>query len=59
MDCDEVWKNTHTPTRIRVFRVRLHSRALSVWEVTAVLDLLGVDQSHRAVLNYTHLKLDT
>jgi transposase-like protein len=27
---------------------------LSVWEAAAVLELLGVDRSHRAVWNWTH-----
>jgi len=46
---DEVWENEHTPTPVRVFGVRPHSMGLSVREVAAVLDLLGVDQSHGAV----------
>jgi len=54
VDCDEVWENERTPTPVRVFEVRLHSLGLSVREVVAVLDLLGVDQSHGAVWNWTH-----
>ena len=54
VDCDEVWENERTPTPVRVFGVRLHSMGLSVREVTAVLELLGVDRSHGAVWNWTH-----
>ncbi|ELZ15678.1 IS6 family transposase [Natrinema limicola] len=54
VDCDEVWENERTPTPIRGFGVRLHSMGLSVREVVAVLDLLGVDRSHGAVWNWTH-----
>jgi len=39
---------------VRVFGVRLHSMGLSVREVAAVLDLLGIDRSHGAVWNWTH-----
>ena len=48
---DEVWEYERTPTPVRVFGVRLHSMGLSVREVAAVLDLLGVDRSHRKVIN--------
>jgi len=51
---DEVWENERTPTPVRVFGVRLHSMGLSVREVPAVLELLGVDRSHGAVWNWTH-----
>ena len=54
VDCDEVWENERTPTPVRVFGVRLHSMGLSVREVAAVLELLGVDRSHGAVWNWTH-----
>lgn len=54
VDCDEVWENERTPTSVRVFGMRLHSMGLSVREVVAVLDLLGVDRSHGAVWNWTH-----
>jgi putative transposase len=54
VNCDEVWENERTPTPVRVFGVRLHSMGLSVREVAAVLDLLGVDRSHGAVWNWTH-----
>ena len=53
VDCDEVWENERTPTPVRVFGVRLHSMGLSVREVAAVLELLGVG-SHGAVWNWTH-----
>jgi len=48
MGCDEVWENERTPTP-GVFGVQLHSMRLSVWEVIAVLDLIGVDRSHGTV----------
>ncbi len=54
VDRDEVWENERTPTPVRVFGVRLHSMELSVREVAAVLELLGVDRSHGAVWNWTH-----
>ena len=54
VDCDEVWENERIPTPVRVFGVRLHSMGLSVREVAAVLELLGVDRSHEAVWNWTH-----
>ena len=51
---DEVWENERTATPVRVFAVRLHSMGLSLREVVAVLDWLGVDRSHGAVWNWTH-----
>ncbi|WP_254532729.1 IS6 family transposase [Natrinema gelatinilyticum] len=54
VDCDEVWENERTPTPVRVFGVRLHSMRLSVREVVAVLELLGIDRSHGAIWNWTH-----
>ncbi|SNR71160.1 hypothetical protein SAMN06264855_1513 [Halorubrum vacuolatum] len=54
MDCDEVWENERTPTPVRVFGVQLHSMGLSVREVVATLELLGVDRSHGAIWNWTH-----
>ena len=45
----EVWENERTPTPVRVFGVRLHSMGLSLREVVAVLDLLGVDRSRGAM----------
>jgi transposase-like protein len=54
VDCDEVWENERTPTPVRVFGVQLHSMGLSVREVVAVLELLGVDRSHGAVWSWTH-----
>ena len=54
VDRDEVWENERTPTPVRVFGVRMHSMELSVREVAAVLELLGVDRSHGAVWNWTH-----
>ncbi len=54
VDCDEVWENECIPTPVRVFGVRLHSMELLLQDVSAVLDLLGVDRSHGAVWNWTH-----
>ena len=51
VDSQDVWENERTPTPVRVFGVRLHSMGLSVREVVAGLDLLGVDRSHGAVWN--------
>ncbi|WP_114578994.1 IS6 family transposase [Saliphagus sp. LR7] len=58
LDCDEVWENERTPTPVRVFGVRLHSMGLSVREVVAVLELLGVDRSHGAIWSWTHTLSD-
>lgn len=54
VDSDEVWENERTPTSVRVFGVRLHSMGLSVREVVAAFELLGVDRSHGAIWNWTH-----
>ena len=54
VDCDAVWENERTPTPVRVFGVRLHSMGLSLREIVAVFDWLGVDRSHGAVWNWTH-----
>ena len=54
VDCDEVWENERTPTPVRVFGVRLHSMGLSLREIVAVFEWLGVDRSHGAVWNWTH-----
>jgi putative transposase len=59
VDCDEVWDNERTPTPVRVFGVRLHSMGLSLREVVAVFDWLGVDRSHGAVWNWTHTLSET
>lgn len=58
VDCNEVWENERTPTPICVFGVRLHSVGLSVREVAAVLEWLGVDRTHGAVWNWTHKLAD-
>jgi hypothetical protein len=50
----EVWENERTLTLVRVFGVQLQSMRLSPREVVVVLDLLGIDRSHRAVWNWTH-----
>ncbi len=49
VDYNEIWEDERTPTPVRAFGVRLHSMGLSVQEVAAVLELLGVDRSHGAV----------
>jgi len=54
VDCDEVWENERTPTLDSVFGVRLDSMGLSMREVVAVLETLGIDRSHGAVWNWTH-----
>lgn len=54
VDCDEVWENERTRTPVRVFGMRLHPMGLSVREVVAVLELLGVDRSHGVIWNRTH-----
>ena len=54
VDCEDVWENERPPTPVRVLGVRLHSMGLSVREVAAVLELLGVDRSHGAVWTWTH-----
>ena len=58
VDCDEVWANERTPTPVRVFGVRLHSMGLSLREVVAVFEFLGVDRSHGAIWNWTHTLSD-
>ena len=49
VDCEEVWENEHIPTPVSVFGLRLHSMGLSVQEVIAILELLGVDRSHGTI----------
>lgn len=39
----EVWENERTSAPVRVFGVRLHSMGVSLWEIVAVFDWLGVD----------------
>jgi len=55
VDFDEVWANERTPTPVRVFGVRLHSMGLSLREIVAVFEWLGVDRSHGAIWNWTHV----
>jgi len=45
----DAWENERTPTPVRCFAVRLHSMGLSLREVEAVLDWLGVDRCHQAI----------
>lgn len=45
----DIWENERTPTPVRCFAVRLHSMGLSLREVEAVLDWLGVDCCHQAI----------
>jgi hypothetical protein len=51
---NDVWENERIPTPVRVFGVRLHSIGLSIRDIAAVLDLLGIDRSHGAVSHWTH-----
>ena len=46
------------PTPVRVFEVRSHSMGLSVREVVAVFELLGVDRSHGTIWSWTHTLSD-
>jgi putative transposase len=59
VDCDEIWENERPPTPVRVFGVQLHSMGLSLREVVAVFEDLGVDRSHGAIWNWTHTLADT
>lgn len=59
VDCDEIWDNERTPIPVSVFGVRLHSMGLSLREVVAVFDWLGIDRSHGAVWNWTHTLSET
>jgi len=45
----DAWDNERTPTPVRCFAVRLHSMGLSLREVEAVFDWLGVDRCHQAI----------
>ena len=54
-DC---WHRERTATPVRAFAVRLHSAGLSLRETVAILDLLDVDRSHRAVWDWTHRLAD-
>lgn len=50
---------TSAPHTLTGVGVRLHSMGLSLREVVAVLDLLGVDRSHGAIWNWTHTLAET
>jgi len=52
VDNQDTWKNERTPTPVRCFAVLLHSMGLSLREVEAVLDWLGVDRCHQAIWNW-------
>ena len=45
----DTWENERTPTPVRRFPVRLHLIGLSLCEVEAVLDWLGVDRCHQSI----------
>jgi hypothetical protein len=45
----DTWANERTPTPVRCFALRLHSMGLSLREVEAGLDWLGVDRCHQAI----------
>jgi len=51
IDNKDAWENERTPTPIRCFAVRFHSIGLSLREVEAVLNWLGVDRCYRTVWN--------
>jgi len=55
----DAWENERTPTPIRCFAVRVHSMGLSVREVEAVFDWLGVDRSFQAIWNWKETLADT
>jgi len=55
----DTWENERTPTPVRCFALRLHSMVLSLREVEAVLDWLGVDRCHQAVWNWKEKLTDT
>jgi len=52
VDNQDTWENERTPTPVRCFAVRLHSMGLSLREVEAVLNWLGVDRCHQAIWNW-------
>jgi len=54
VDCDAVWANERTADTLTGVGVRLHSMGLSLREVVAVLEWLGIDRSHGAIWNWTH-----
>ncbi|MFB6225676.1 MAG: IS6 family transposase, partial [Candidatus Paceibacteria bacterium] len=45
----DTWENERTPTPVRYFAIRLHLMRLSLREIEAVLDWLGVDRCHQAI----------
>ena len=55
----DVRENERTPTPVRCFAVRLHSMGLSVREVEAVLDWLGVDRCYQAIWNWKEKLAET
>jgi len=54
-----IWENGHIATPVWVFGIRLYSMGLSVREVAAVLEWLGIDGSHGTVWNWTHKLTDS
>lgn len=52
VDNQDTWENERTPIPVRCFAVRLHSMELSLREVEAVLNWLGVDRCHQAIWNW-------
>ena len=48
----DVWENKRTPIPVHCFAVRLHLMGLSVREVEAVLEWLGVDRYYQVVWNW-------
>ncbi|MFB6253850.1 MAG: IS6 family transposase, partial [Halobacteriaceae archaeon] len=58
LEHQDAWANERTPTPVRCFAVRLHSMGLSLREVTAVLEWLGIDRCHQAIWYWTQTLAD-
>ncbi|NHN42935.1 IS6 family transposase [Halorubellus sp. JP-L1] len=55
----DVWENERTPTPVRRVGVRLHTAGLSIREMVAILELLGVHPSHDVVWQWKHRLADS
>jgi transposase-like protein len=55
----DAWESERTPAPVRCFAVRLYSMGLSLREVEAVLDWLGVDRCHQAIWNWKERPAET
>jgi transposase-like protein len=51
---DEAWEHERTATPVRVFAVRLHATGCSLRETQAVLHLIGVKRTHKAIWHCVH-----